>query len=109
MNRAESLRKEDRRGDRRTETEQCNETVTCGGVTGRCRGALLESIQPDGVTLYCVRCGTIDRRSTDGNRRRAEIELGALCRRIERELGEGLQELRGRVAVLAGELPGVDL
>lgn len=78
---------EDRRGDRRAPDQP-----TCCA----CGGELVEAVQEAGVVVYCKSCGAADRRSTEGNRRRAELELGALCRRIERELGG----LRGRVAEL---------
>ncbi|MGE0160709.1 MAG: hypothetical protein AB7T31_14980 [Gemmatimonadales bacterium] len=85
----------DRRGDRRLEASRCNVEVSSGGVVGRCRGTLEEL---ETGTVRCARCGSIDRRSTEGNRRRAELELAQLCRRIEGEI-HGLsakldQELR---------------
>lgn len=100
-----SARAQDRRGDRRSSA-----TPTCGVMVApvgphvgpfheatRCGGELVEAIDTDGAVMYCKSCGTVDRRSTEGNRRRAALELEALCRRIERELGDRVEALEGTV------------
>ncbi len=68
--------------------------MTCVGV-----GNDRMELEHDG-TVYCRRCGAIDRRSTEGNRRRAQAELAQLERRVESELhhlGERVEALEGVV------------
>jgi chromosome segregation ATPase len=53
----------------------------------------MEQVTMTGVRVICRTCGTVDQRSTRGSRRRAELELGQLLERIERELAAGRDRL----------------
>lgn len=75
----------DRRGDRRREQWSCQNRA-CGATDARAE------LEHDG-TVYCTRCGTVDRRSTAGNRRDARRALRALEERIERDMGAALERL----------------
>lgn len=80
----------DRRGDRRQGAPRCNALVG-SVIQERCYGSLQE-LEHSGE-VFCTQCGAIDRRSTEGNRRRAAMELAQLERRIARELHEIREQL----------------
>lgn len=90
----ESDRRGDRRGEWRCQNPRCLEQIG-GGVVHDWRDGppVPAPVELEDGKVVCSFCRTIDRRSTEGNRRRAELELRALCERIERELGDA----RGRL------------
>lgn len=75
----------DRRGDRRREQWTCQDSDCY-------RHDTRAELEHDG-TVYCTACGTVDRRGTEGNRRRAAQELRRLEERIERDMGHVLERV----------------